>query len=119
MFLRREENRISKLTPINMWVAKLDYTMNIGNSTRFEAGIKGTFSDLINDVVFEEKKEGDWIVNEAFSNYAELIEDIMAAFSSLKIDVNENTTLNAGIRYQEFGENPIIIFEGILNKNQT
>lgn len=99
-FLRREENRISKLTPITMWVAKLDYAMNLGNSVRFDAGIKGTFSDLINDVVFEEKKEDDWIVKESFSNYAELTEDIMAAFSSLKIDVNENTTLNAGLRFE-------------------
>lgn len=100
MFLRREENRLSKLTPINMWVAKLDYAMHIGGSVTFESGIKGTWSDLINDVVFEEKKEDDWFVNESYSNYAELTEDILAAFSSLKIEINEHTNLNAGLRFE-------------------
>ena len=84
-----------------MWIAKVDYAANIGESIILESGLKGTFSYLINDVVFDEKAGKDWIVNPTYSNYAELTEDILAAFSSLKIKVDEKTSLNAGVRYEQ------------------
>ncbi|MDF9798512.1 hypothetical protein OKW21_003775 [Catalinimonas alkaloidigena] len=99
-FVREEENRISKDTPIDIWVAKIDYSMNIGSSITLESGIKGTFSHLINDVAFEEKEERNWIKEPAYSSNADLTEDILAAFSSLKIDIDDATTLQAGLRYE-------------------
>ncbi|MEK6478178.1 TonB-dependent receptor [Catalinimonas sp. 4WD22] len=98
--VREEENRITKDTPIDIWVAKLDYSINIGSSITLESGVKGTFSDLINDVAFEENKEGNWIKEPAYSSNANLTEDILAAFSSLKIEIDDATTLQAGLRYE-------------------
>lgn len=100
LFIRTENYRISKDTPINIWVAKIDYSMNISESTTLESGIKGTFSDLINDIELEEKIGDDWIFNDSVSSYADLTENILAAFSSLKININEKTTFNAGLRYE-------------------
>lgn len=100
VFLWKEENRISKETPIKMWVAKIDYTMNLGESIIVESGVKGTFSQLVNDVMFEEKTGEKWITNPLYTNYADLTEDILAAFSSIKLVINENISLNAGVRYE-------------------
>ena len=98
--IEKENFRISKDTPINIWVAKIDYSMNLGGSATLETGIKGTFSDLINDIQLEEKIGEDWFVNDSVSSYADLTEDILAAFASLKVNIGEKTTLNAGLRYE-------------------
>jgi hypothetical protein len=98
--IRSEEIRISKDTPIDIWVADLTYTMKIGKSVTVDSGIKGTFSNLTNQVIFEEKPESEWTVNPYYSSDALLNEDILAAFSTAKIVFDEKTTLNAGLRYE-------------------
>jgi len=97
---RTEESRISKDTPIDIWVAKVDYNLNISNAVTLETGIKGTLSDLVNDILFEEKINEGWAVNEGFSNYADLSEDVLAAFGAFKIKFDEKTSINAGLRYE-------------------
>lgn len=95
-----EEIRISKDTPIDLWVADLTYSMKIGKSVTVDSGIKGTFSDLTNQVIFEEQMGSQWTVNPEYSSDALLKEDILAAFSTANIVFNEKTTLNAGLRYE-------------------
>ncbi|HLU89006.1 MAG TPA: TonB-dependent receptor, partial [Cyclobacteriaceae bacterium] len=99
-FIRDEDNSISKETPINMRVVKVDHSIEIGESTILESGIKGTFSDLINKVKLETKKGNSWIENPIFSSYSSLTENIMAIYSSIKIELDTNTTINAGVRYE-------------------
>jgi hypothetical protein len=99
-FIRTENHRISKDTPINIWVAKIDYSMKIGETATLETGIKGTFSDLTNDIELEEKINEDWVLNDPVSSNADLAENILAAYSSLKININEKSTFNAGLRYE-------------------
>ncbi|HSI78539.1 MAG TPA: outer membrane beta-barrel family protein, partial [Lunatimonas sp.] len=95
-----EEFRITKDTPIELWVTDLNHSMKIGKSVAVESGIRGAFSKLTNTVVFEEKLGSDWISNPNFSSDGLLHEDILAAFSSAKITLDEKTTLNAGLRYE-------------------
>lgn len=97
---KQVENGISKDTPINIWVAKIDYSFNIGPSVRLESGLKGTFSGLENDIVFKENDAGNWKVVPDFSSYADLSEDIYAVYSALDIKLDEKTTANAGLRYE-------------------
>ncbi|MEB2780041.1 TonB-dependent receptor family protein [Algoriphagus sp. C2-6-M1] len=99
-FLRSEEIRISKETHIDIWVADLNHSMKIGKSLTVDSGIKGTFSNLTNQVVYEEQLDSDWIVYPYYSSDALLKEDILAAFSTAKIVFDEKTTLNAGVRYE-------------------
>jgi len=98
--IRDENSRISKDTPIDIWVAKLDYTSTFIDKITLETGIKGAFTSLINEIVYEEKIGEDWIVGEDFSSYADLTEDVLAAFSSVNVKFDEKTTLNAGLRYE-------------------
>jgi outer membrane receptor protein involved in Fe transport len=98
--VRDYNTRIYKETPINIWVAKLDYSMDFSEKIKFETGVKGAFTALVNEILFEEQVDDDWVKGEYFSNYADLTEDVLAAFASLKIKLNEKTSLNAGLRYE-------------------
>ncbi|MEB2785591.1 outer membrane beta-barrel family protein [Algoriphagus persicinus] len=98
--INSDEIRISKDTPIDLWVADLTYSMKIGKSVSVDSGIKGTFSNLTNHVVYEEKLGSEWLVNPNYSSNALLQEDILAAFTAAKITFDEKTTLNAGLRYE-------------------
>jgi hypothetical protein len=95
-----EEFRITKDTPIELWVADLNHSMKIGKSVAVESGLRATFSQFTNTVVFEEKLELDWLIDPKFTNDGLLNEDILAAFSTAKIEFDEKTTLNAGLRYE-------------------
>jgi|GEM_PF-146955 len=99
-FIREEESRIAKNTPINLWVAKVDHSVNWGRSSVLESGIKGTFSKLTNEVVYEFKQGSSWVRDPSLSNYSVLEEDILATYSSIKIEPDSNTIINAGIRYE-------------------
>jgi hypothetical protein len=99
-FINSKDFRISKETPIDLWVTDLNHSMKIGKSVSLESGIRGTFSKLTNTVTFEEKIGGDWLIDPKFTNDGLLHEDILAAFSSAKIVFDEKTTLNAGVRYE-------------------
>jgi hypothetical protein len=98
--IREVDNRISKETPIDIWVGKVDYSMNLAKKVTMETGVKGTFTNLVNDIIFEEKIGEDWIIGEEFSNYADLSENILAAFTTFMIKFNDKTSLSAGLRYE-------------------
>jgi hypothetical protein len=95
-----EEFRITKDTPIDLWVTDLNHSMKIGKSVALESGLRATFSKFTNTVVFEEKLGSDWLIDPKFTNDGLLNEDILAAFSTAKIEFDEKTTLNAGLRYE-------------------
>jgi hypothetical protein len=95
-----EEFRITKDTPIDLWVTDLNHSMKIGKSVAVESGLRATFSKFTNTVVFEEKLGSEWLIDPKFTNDGLLNEDILAAFSTAKIEFDEKTTLNAGLRYE-------------------
>ncbi|MCS4435168.1 TonB-dependent receptor domain-containing protein [Aquiflexum gelatinilyticum] len=95
-----EEFRITKDTPIDLWVADLNHSMKIGKSVAVESGLRATFSQFTNTVIFEEKLGSDWMIDPNFTNDGLLNEDILAAFSTAKIEFDDKTTLNAGVRYE-------------------
>lgn len=98
--LGSEEFKISKDTPIDLLVADVNHSMKIGKSVSVESGIRGAFSNLTNTVVFEEKIDSNWVPDPNFSSDGLLNEDIMAAFTTANIKIDEKTTLNAGLRYE-------------------
>jgi hypothetical protein len=82
-----QEFRISKDTPIDLWVTDFNHSMKIGKSVSLESGLRATFSKFTNTVVFEEKLGSDWLIDPKFTNDGLLNEDILAAFSTAKIDL--------------------------------
>jgi hypothetical protein len=113
-FIYEEENRIAKNTPINLWVATVDHSATLGESLVLESGIKGTFSKLTNEVVYESNQGASWLRNPDFSNHSILVEDIFAAYSSLKIEPDSNTVINAGIRYEHSATDLTSVEDGQL-----
>lgn len=113
-FIYEEENRIAKNTPINLWVATVDHSATLGESLVMESGIKGTFSKLTNEVVYESNQGASWLRNPDFSNHSILMEDIFAAYSSLKIEPDSNTVINAGIRYEHSATDLTSVEDGQL-----
>lgn len=114
LFIRDEKNRIAKDTPIKMWVVKFDHSLLIGKSSVLESGIKGTFSDLVNEVNYEAQRQNTWLRNPTYSNSSVLIEDIVAVFSSIKIEPDSNTVINAGIRYEHTLTNLETVEDGLV-----
>jgi hypothetical protein len=94
------EFRIEKITPISIWVAKLDYSMKIGSILTFETGLKGTISELTNDVLLERKSGEDYVKDTRFSSVGSLEENVLAAYASFKFKFDDKTTMNTGIRYE-------------------
>ncbi len=132
-----EEIKVTKVTPINAIVGKLDYTRNFGTSIKLESGLKYTNSKFVNDVSVANKVNDTWIFDENLTNKYDLAENISAAYSSLNFKFDEKTSLNAGLRYEytntvlntvtetglidrHYGELfPTLFISHDLNKNNT
>lgn len=99
-FVYLEKVQLSKLTPIDVFVTKVDYSQDIGKDIQVEAGLKGTLYRLFNDIKMETEEQGAWIVNPDFTNAFDLKEDIGAVYASVRAKLNAKTTLQAGLRYE-------------------
>jgi outer membrane receptor protein involved in Fe transport len=99
---RQQQNLLnnSKQTPIRIWVTKADYTLNTGKNFKLETGVKGTFSNLNNEVIAERFREGAWVVDPEYSQNVFMTERITAAYVNLNKPLTAKTKLQAGLRYE-------------------
>jgi hypothetical protein len=105
-YLRTEDVRTRKKTPINFWVAKLDYTKNIGDKVSLETGAKITYSTFDNDVSVERSADNNtWYVDSLYTSVAKLKEDIAAAYLSFNINPTDATNIKLGVRYEYTNSN--------------
>lgn len=89
-----------KTTPIHMKVAGLDYSFQPSDAFKFEAGVKGTFSNFENDVEVLFTQNGSTFRNEELSVLAFLEEDILAGYMAAEWMINESNQVNGGIRFE-------------------
>jgi outer membrane receptor protein involved in Fe transport len=99
-FLYDENIRSGKLTPINMRVFSADYTGALSKKAKMEAGAKVSFSKFTNNVSIENLVQGTWMTDPSLSADYLLKENIAAAYSSFNIDVNDKTSIKAGLRFE-------------------
>lgn len=99
-FIENEDFRVRKETPLDVYVAKIDYSKQISEKVSIETGIKGTASRFINDISVENLEAADWVINPEFSNIFDLEEDIAAAYGSVNAKLSKKITLQAGLRYE-------------------
>lgn len=99
-FINTEQLRSGKLTPIETWVSKLDYSNRINDKVKIEIGIKGTKSNFENDVKIEGFINNVWETDQTLTNRSVLDEKIYATYSALEYNINEKTSLKAGMRYE-------------------
>jgi outer membrane receptor protein involved in Fe transport len=96
----RQITQVSKKTPINFKIAKVDYVNRLSGSFEIEAGLKGTLSRFNNNVNVETFINGQQSSDNALSNNSNLDEKIFGAYFSWQWDMTKNTTLNGGLRYE-------------------
>jgi outer membrane receptor protein involved in Fe transport len=104
-FLESSENaeekiRINKTTPIRIGVAKADYGYAISPKTKLETGVKGTFTRLDNEVMVDRLVAADWSRDMDFSQKIDMAENIVAAYTNLKLQINTKTSLQTGLRWE-------------------
>jgi hypothetical protein len=99
---------ITKKTPINIWVARGDYSQNLGKNSRLEVGVKGNFSLLTNTVNVKRLVQTAWQNEARLSSNYDLRDDIGAAYVNFNTKLNAKTKLQAGLRteytHTELGE---------------
>jgi hypothetical protein len=92
--------RVSKETPIQIAVAKADYTQNLGKETQFETGVKFAKSLFDNDVKVDNQTQGEWVSNPDLTSHFKLSEDVAAAYATMSFKVNPKTDAKFGLRYE-------------------
>ncbi len=95
-----EELLVSKRTPTAIYTAQIDYSGKFGDKITFEAGAKGSFNDLENDVTVDQTVQGVFVRDDELSNLAMLTENIGAGYTSLSWNVSERNSLQMGLRYE-------------------
>lgn len=95
-----EDIDITKNTPINTFVGKLDYNRNFGKKLKLESGLKSTNTSFENDVSVANRIAGKWAFNPELTNKYNLSENVNAVYSSLNYKFNEKTSMIAGLRYE-------------------
>lgn len=98
--LFEEQIRINRLTPIHMWVSRVNYVAKLGQKINFETGLKGTFADFENDVLLERKTHQDWTADPKFTQLYNLVENVGAAYASMQYQVNDQLDAKLGLRYE-------------------
>jgi hypothetical protein len=92
--------QVTKQTPINIAVAKADYTQTFKKETQFEAGVKVAQSRFDNDIRVENRLQGNWVADSLLTSRFKLMEDIAAAYSTLSFKLNAKTDAKIGLRYE-------------------
>ncbi|MCB0688943.1 MAG: TonB-dependent receptor family protein [Saprospiraceae bacterium] len=90
----------SKVTPIDIWVSKLDYSSQLNDDWRVEAGAK--LSQSLFENIFEVQRTVDQTVEilSDLSSRAKLDERIYAGYFSADWTANNRWRYTAGLRYE-------------------
>ncbi|MGV3587865.1 MAG: TonB-dependent receptor domain-containing protein [Adhaeribacter sp.] len=116
-----EQMNNGKITPIQLWVGKVDFTQNIGKNAKLEAGLKATLSGLNNKLAFLRLKEQTWQLDSVFSQHVKMEENIGAAYLNLQQQLNTKTKLQTGLRLESTYTNLITVTDGenLVNRRYT
>ena len=87
-------------TLIRVGVGKMDYSEQLSQQLRLEAGIKGTYTESSSSSGIESLAGGVWTNSIGTSNDIVMKEGIGALYSSLTSQINASTNLVIGARYE-------------------
>ena len=91
---------VTKDTPLNFKVGKIDYTNQLNEHLKLRFGAKASLSELDNNVVVTDKEQEQWVVNHRFTSFAELTEDVWAGYASLDWKISDELKIYTGLRYE-------------------
>lgn len=100
VLLEETQLRADKTTPMGILVGKVDYTRNLNENIIWESGVKTTATRFDNDLLVEDLVNGSWMANPLFTADYSMEEDILGAYTSFTIKLNESANIKAGVRYE-------------------
>jgi len=86
----------TKITPFNIQVGKVDYSIPISDDFKFAIGTKYVQSNFENDVLVEENN----ITLTEFVSKSDLVESVFAAYTDLDYQLSEKVRVKGGLRYE-------------------
>ncbi len=92
--------KVTKDTPLNFKVSKVDYTNLLSEKLKLQAGVKASLSELENNVIVTDFKQEQWTINNRFTSLAQLKEDVWAGYVSLDWSISDKMKIYAGLRYE-------------------
>ncbi len=92
--------KVTKDTPLNIKVSKIDYTNLISDQLKLQTGAKASLSELENNVIVTDFEQEQWTINNRFTSLAQLKEDVWAGYVSLDWSLSDNLKIYSGLRYE-------------------
>jgi len=86
--------------PINVGVAKADYSHRLNNGIQIEAGAKTTLTRSTSQATIQTWENNQWINTSRTENNIRMKESIAAAYASLQWKITPSINLQAGARYE-------------------
>jgi len=96
-----DSTQSGKITPVKIGVGKLDFSKKLNKRIKLETGLKAAISRFENDVSVSRTENGILINDPNFTAKFNLEEEILAAYASLDIQLNEKTSAKVGLRYEQ------------------
>ena len=87
-------------TMIQVGVAKMDYSRQLSQKIKLEAGIKGTYTRNLSGAGIESLLDGTWVSRMETANDIVMKEGIGAVYTSINSQLNPGTNLVIGVRYE-------------------
>ncbi|UCS94931.1 TonB-dependent receptor [Echinicola marina] len=84
----------------NIFTAKTDFTKPLGEKTKFEAGLKGSWVESNNILEISRSEEEGPFEPDANSNHFIYNENVLAAYTSVKAPLSEKLDFQAGLRLE-------------------
>ncbi|WP_375587627.1 TonB-dependent receptor domain-containing protein [Flagellimonas aurea] len=95
-------NRGQSFSSIQFGVFKTDYSLKLNEKIESEFGFKGSYALNENDSKIETNNNGVWEVDPRSQSLISSEERLWAAYYQFKYMVDEKSTVNAGLRYENW-----------------
>ncbi|NJB70895.1 hypothetical protein GGR42_001357 [Saonia flava] len=95
-------NRGQSKSNIQFGVFKVDFSLNLNEKLESEFGFKGSIAKNENDSRIETNNNGVWEVDPRSQSEISSDEKLWAAYTQFKFLINEKSTLQAGVRYEDW-----------------
>ncbi|MDQ3534426.1 MAG: TonB-dependent receptor family protein [Bacteroidota bacterium] len=115
-----EEIRNFMPSAIDIWAMKSDYILPLENGSKFEAGLKSSYVQTNNNLLFENFLDNAWYLDESRSNQFKYKENINAAYINYGGKINDKTTFQLGLRLEQTqSEGNSVTMNQVVSKNYT
>ena len=89
-----------KRTPLNIYVAKMDYKRTWDNEFELEAGAKTAIARFTNKTTYQGLMQSDLVNIAGLTSQSSLDENVYAVYASTKYKLNAHTSMGIGLRYE-------------------